>query len=73
VEEPSDGWSVCGMKYESAADGGSQAPELHLENGERCVETDIYALGMVSIMIDKICSQSTHLETISFAPDNVGQ
>ena len=73
MEEPSDGWYVCGLNHESASDIGAQAPELHLENGERCVETDIYALGMVSIMVDKICSQCTYLETISSGPDYAGQ
>jgi hypothetical protein len=57
VEEPSDGWFVCGISYESLPNElGAQAPELHLENGERCAETDIYALGMVSIMVPGIIS-----------------
>jgi serine/threonine protein kinase len=29
-----------------------QAPELYRENGERCFETDVYALGMVSDRMD---------------------
>jgi serine/threonine protein kinase len=45
-------WMVCLVYikniYSSILTYIFQAPELYRETGERCLETDVYALGMVS-------------------------